>query len=146
MIIFLFSHIFDYCTNNKHFNGADLYEKFRNYLRNYVENLCHVNYDFIYFDFDNKNIFQSISNLQDQNILEFYINQWKKYRISSKILHGIRSYFHRNYVKREYDSGNPDICEIYSVRNICIVDLVIFSDYHLDGHTNLATSCFSIVL
>lgn len=43
MMIFLFSHIFDYCTNNKHFNGADLYENFRNYLRNYLENLCQVN-------------------------------------------------------------------------------------------------------
>jgi len=40
---FLFSHIFDYCTNNKGCDSADLYESFRNYLRNYLENLCQVN-------------------------------------------------------------------------------------------------------
>ncbi len=78
-----------------------------------------------------KENFQSVDHLQNQDILQFYINQWKKYRISSKILHGICSYLHRHYVRRAYNSGDRDICEIYSVRDICSIELAIIPNYHL---------------
>ncbi|CAF4975098.1 unnamed protein product [Rotaria sp. Silwood1] len=93
----LYTYIFDYCTNNLSHN-AELYEKLKNYLRNYLEDLC-----------------QSSTNLLDRDLLEFYMNQWKKYCVSCKILHGIFSYFNRHYIRRELDFGNPDISEIYSM-------------------------------
>ncbi|CAF3598105.1 unnamed protein product [Rotaria socialis] len=92
----LYTYIFDYCTKNSDVKGADLYEKLRDYLRNYLENLC-----------------QSNTTLPDQEILEFYTHQWKKYCISCKILHGICSYIHRHYIKRAINAGNTNIHETY---------------------------------
>jgi hypothetical protein len=46
LLLFLFRHIFDYCTN-KHSNKTGLYEIFRDYLRNYLENHFQVDYSFI---------------------------------------------------------------------------------------------------
>ncbi|CAF2056214.1 unnamed protein product [Rotaria magnacalcarata] len=92
----LYTYIFDYCTKNSDVNAADLYEKLRDYLRNYLENLC-----------------QSNTTLPDQEILEFYTHQWKKYCISCKILHGICSYIHRHYIKRAINAGNTNIRETY---------------------------------
>ncbi|CAF2890395.1 unnamed protein product [Rotaria sp. Silwood2] len=60
----LYTYIFDYCTHDVSHN-AELYERLKDYLRNYLNNLC-----------------QSNANLLDQEILEFYMNQWKKYCIS----------------------------------------------------------------
>ncbi|CAF3732417.1 unnamed protein product [Rotaria magnacalcarata] len=119
----LYTYIFDYCTKNSDVNAADLYEKLRDYLRNYLENLC-----------------QSNTTLPDQEILEFYTHQWKKYCISCKILHGICSYIHRHYIKRAINAGNTNIRETYPVTNIFAIYPTLLPLYYLDGHGNVAAS------
>ena len=63
-----------------------------------------------------------MGDLSDQDVLEFYLNLWTNYRRSSKIFHGICSYLNRHYVRRKCESGDSDMCEIFTVSDLYVID------------------------
>ncbi|CAF1215564.1 unnamed protein product [Adineta ricciae] len=120
----LYTNIFDYCT--KRTQSSDnhiLYQQFEEYLENYLERFC-----------------QSALQSSELNFLECYINQWQRFCRSSKILHGICSYFHRSYVHRERNSGNDRIQEIYPLAMQMWQNIACRT-----FHTHLAFLCLNMI-
>ncbi|XP_062552969.1 cullin-1-like [Armigeres subalbatus] len=55
------------------------------------------------------------SELMNEEILSYYVNQWEEYQFSSKVLHNLFSYLNRYWVRREWDDCRKDVYEIYDL-------------------------------
>ncbi|VDM99075.1 unnamed protein product, partial [Onchocerca ochengi] len=78
--------------------GSYLYSHLKYFLQNYVENVC-----------------QKGSDLNDENLLNYFTTQWDSYRFNSKVMRGIFNYLNRDWIELELDEGNKKIYEIYVV-------------------------------
>ncbi|VDM98799.1 unnamed protein product [Onchocerca ochengi] len=107
----LYSRVYDLYTSvpcdtdsftdvHKHFAkfGSNLYKHLKHFLQNHVEN-----------------VYQKGSDLNDENLLNYFTTQWDSYRFNSKVMRGIFNYLNRDWIELELDEGNKKIYEIYVV-------------------------------
>uniref|UniRef100_A0A8R1U234 CULLIN_2 domain-containing protein n=1 Tax=Onchocerca volvulus TaxID=6282 RepID=A0A8R1U234_ONCVO len=105
----LYSRVYDLYTSvpcdtdsftdvHKHFAkfGSNLYKHLKHFLQNHVEN-----------------VYQKGSDLNDENLLNYFTTQWDSYRFNSKVMRGIFNYLNRDWIELELDEGNKKIYEIY---------------------------------
>jgi cullin 1 len=52
----------------------------------------------------------------DEDVLRLYEKNWSQYKSMCAQLNGSCSYVNRHWVRREFDSGRRDVCEIDPVR------------------------------
>ncbi|XP_074105577.1 cullin-1-like [Cotesia typhae] len=78
-----------------------IYQKFLEYLELHVTRL-----------------FQNCSELKNEDLLDFYLNQWEQYKISSKNLNSICAFMNRQWICKTYEEGGIKVSDIYQ---LCLV-------------------------
>ncbi|CAF1098742.1 unnamed protein product [Rotaria sordida] len=78
--------------------GGELYYYFESYLINYLENLLQMN-----------------NNISREYLLQFYTDQWNKYKFSSNLLKPIFSYLNREWVQFALKTGYNFIYETFTI-------------------------------
>jgi len=122
----LYSYVYNFCTsvnvdepNKKKLNSAgpgngpatnlgaefvgfELYDFLRNYMKEYVNQLC-----------------EKIKGFHGNDLLDHYHREWAKFQFSSNVVNGIFSYLNRHWIKRELDEGKPEIFHVYNLAIVC---------------------------
>lgn len=104
-----YTSVYNYCTasskrshiNTTHYNsstvklvGSDLYEKVKDFLKQYLENG---------------------KKKEDESFVQYYIRSWKRFLIGSKRLNDVMDYLNRYWVLKERSSGHRDVYDIFSL-------------------------------
>lgn len=104
-----YTKVYNYCTasakrshmNTYHYNnstvrlvGSELYEKIKNFLKNYLINA---------------------KQRKDETYLQYYIRSWQRYLIGSKKLNDVMDYLNRYWVAKERSTGHRDVYDIFSL-------------------------------
>ena len=117
----LYSEVFNYCTDTKRefvpptdatsekshttsvaqFQGWELYEKVKEFLKSYNETLL-----------------SQSGHLEEEALLGFYTRKWDEYKLASKVLDFIFLYLDRHWVVREHDEGRKESYDVYQLAMI----------------------------
>ena len=54
-------------------------------------------------------------NREGEDLLRFYVDQWRKYQYSTRILTGFVQYLNRHWIRRSNNAGYRSIYEILTV-------------------------------
>ena len=58
---------------------------------------------------------QNAKAMTGEDLLMFWVNSWREYTSSSKVVNSMFNYLNRHWLKLELDKGNQDVCEVYTV-------------------------------
>jgi cullin 1 len=78
--------------------GADLYQNLMQWLNNHLSLLLN-----------------DAAKYMDEELLQFYVKEWKRYTTGSSYVNHIFRYLNRHWVKREIDEGHRNIYDVYTV-------------------------------
>ena len=136
----LYTSVYNYCTNTQRdivsspnksseprgaaqFQGWELYEKIRGFLKNYQENLL-----------------GQAKDLREEYLLNFYVSQWERYRRACKILDAVCVYLDRHWVVREHEEGRKECFDIYQLGKIAWRDHLFY-----ESNQNLTNSILFLI-
>jgi cullin 1 len=60
-------------------------------------------------------LFTDAGKYMDEELLQFYVKQWKKYTTGASYVNHIFRYLNRHWVKREIDEGHRNVYDVYTV-------------------------------
>ena len=58
---------------------------------------------------------QNAEAMTGEDLLGFWVNSWRDYTSSSKVVNGMFNYLNRHCIRQELDEGRRDVCEVYTV-------------------------------
>lgn len=61
--------------------------------------------------------FQGIDNLADEELLQYYADEWNRYVTSAAYINRLFSFINRHWVRNEWYRGREGIYEVYTVRS-----------------------------
>lgn len=92
--------VYNFCTSSSHSgvpsNNDNLHKRLTEFFEQHLQGLL-----------------EKCSDLYEEPLLQYYINNWTNYRFCSKVLGGVCSYLNRLWVKRERDKNRTEILEVY---------------------------------
>ncbi|CAF1108594.1 unnamed protein product [Adineta steineri] len=109
-----------------HFIGGQLCYRMENYLINYA-----------------KNLYEEINRMSDEDLLPFYVEQWKRYKLSSGALNSAFRYLYRHWMKRAHHNGFTCFniikseCNNHLVTNTQLIEDVAQSYMSFDFHEDM---------